>query len=367
MSLADWVPERRERVLLWAVVLTLAGFVAHVFATVAGTITFGLFIYYGVRPIHRRLERAVSPGVAALLTLLLVALPFFAVTGYLGLMGFQELRPRIRVYSEVLRPYVNVDALLQQPVTELVAALRDPERYSLGLFLERARHYLGLLSSAAMHLVFATLIAFYLLRDGARVREWFAGVAGADSATFAYVTAVDRDLEPLYFGSVLIVFVIALGAVVVYHAYNLLAPPALAIPFPTALALATGLASVVPLVVGKLVYGPLVGYLTYSALQAPDASLAYPLALLAVCFVFLDFVPMTFVLPEIAGRDTHVGLVMFGFIVGSMVFGWYGLFAGPLLVVLCVQAVRLLVVPLARGERVTGDVDTAEDLGSDPP
>ncbi|WP_435099979.1 AI-2E family transporter [Halarchaeum sp. P4] len=367
MSVEDWLPSRRERVLLWGIVLSLGGVVAVALYSFVGTFVLGLFIYYGVRPVYRRLDGRLSSGAAALCTLLLVALPFFLVAGYLALMGFHELLPRIRSYQEVLRPYIEVDPLLQQPVEEFLDYLRNPASSSITGLLEQARHYVGLVSNALMNLLLATLFAFYLLRDGNALRRWFREFAGADSATVAYVSAVDRDLETMYYGTVLMVFVVAVGAFVVYHAYNLLAPAAIAIPFPTALAVATGLTTLIPLVVGKVVYVPLVGYLWYSAYRSPDATFVFPLLLLVVCFLFLDFLPMTFVLPELAGRGTHVGLVMFGYIVGTMVFGWYGLFLGPLTVVLCVQAVRILLQPLVYGEPVTGEVDTAEDLGADPP
>ncbi|QLC33005.1 AI-2E family transporter [Halarchaeum sp. CBA1220] len=367
MSVEDWIPAHRERVVLWGIVLALAGVVAFTLYSFVGTVVLGLFIYYGVRPVYRRLDEHLPGGPAALCTLLLVALPFFLVAAYLGVMGFHELLPRIRNYQTVLRPYVDVDPLLQQPVTEFAAYLRDPASSSLAGLLEQARHYVDFVSNALMNLMLAALFAFYLLRDGDSIRRWFRGFAGSDTTTVAYASAVDQDLETMYSGTVLMVFVVAVGAFVAYHAYNFLAPPAVAIPFPTALAVATGLTTLIPLIVGKVVYLPLVGYLGYSALRSPDASLVFPAALLVVCFVFLDFLPMTFVLPELAGRGTHVGLVLFGYIVGTMVFGWYGLFLGPLCIVLCVQAVRIILEPLVHGERVTGDVDTAEGLGSDPP
>lgn len=367
MSLDDWVPTSRERVPLWAIVLVLGGIVAFALYSFVGTFVLGLFIYYGVRHVHRRLVRVLPPGIAAFVTLVLTALPFFLVAGYFTLMGFHELLPRIRSYQELLQPYVDVDALLQHPIDQLVAYLQNPDQYTIHGILEQARHYAGFLSSVLMNLLLATLFAFYLLKDGPLLRRWFREFAGGDSAIYAYFGAVDRDLETMYFSTVLLVFVLSVTAAVVYHGYNLLAPAAVEIPFPTVLAIATGLATLIPIIVGKVVYVPLTGYLAYSALVSPEATLVFPLLLLAVCFVFLDFVPLTFVLPELAGRHTHVGLVMFGYILGSMVFGWYGLFLGPILVVASVQAVRILLKPLVYGDPVTGEVETAEDLGADPP
>lgn len=367
MSVEDWIPGSRERVALWGVVLGIGAIVAFVFYSFVGTFVLGLFIYYGVRPVYTRLERVMPDGAAAVVTLSLTALPFFAVAGYLALMGYYELVPRLQAYQALLEPYINVEALLNQPFDQLGTYLRNPDQNRIGDLLSTLGAYLTVLASVLMNLLLAALFAFYLLKDGDRLGAWFEDFAGANSAAYAYAGAVDRSLETMYFSTVLLVFLVSVGAVAVYHGYNFLAPAAVHIPLPTVLAIATGLAVLIPIIVGKVVYVPLVGYLLYSAVASPADLLVYPVALLVVCFVFLDFVPMTFVLPEIAGRNTHVGLVMFGFVVGSMVFGWYGLFLGPLVVVAGLQAVRVLLKPLVYGNTVTGEVDTAEDMGADPP
>lgn len=181
------------------------------------------------------------------------------------------------------------------------------------------------------------------------------------------MTAVDQDLETIYFSNVLLVLLVAGLAELVYHGYNYVAPHAIGIPAPTLMAAATGLASLVPLIVGKIVYVPLVGFLSYNAFQLPGQQWIYPVALLVVAFLLLDLVPMTFLLPQIAARDTHIALTMFGYVIGTIVFGWYGLFLGPFLVVLIVQVVRIGLHELVQGEELTPHVRAAESLGSDPP
>lgn len=85
-----------------------------------------------------------------------------------------------------------------------------------------------------------------------------------------------------------------------------------------------------------------------------------------IAFLFLDFIPQTFVQPYIAGRNIHVGLMIFAYIFGGMFFGWYGLFLGPIILVLSLQAIRIVVTDLLHGGPVTPRPTAAEDLGSDP-
>jgi len=61
----------RRRVGWWLVVVVLLGAVGLFFYSFVGTFVLGLYVYYGARPINRRIRAAVdSPGIAATITLL---------------------------------------------------------------------------------------------------------------------------------------------------------------------------------------------------------------------------------------------------------------------------------------------------------
>jgi hypothetical protein len=48
----------------------------------------------------------------------------------------------------------------------------------------------------------------------------------------------------------------------------------------------------------------------------------------------------------------HVGMVMFAYIFGPLLFGWYGLFLGPIALVVIVHFARLVLPELLDGERI---------------
>src|SRR5699024_10405286 len=125
---------------------------------------------------------------------------------------------------------------------------------------------LSTLSGGLLHVFLSLAFAFYLLLDEHDLAAWFrAEVGDRETAQHAFLSAIDRDLHSVYFGNVLTVLLVAVVAVVVYNGLNAVAPAQLSIPLATALALATGLASFVPIVVGKLVYVPLGLYLAVQA------------------------------------------------------------------------------------------------------
>lgn len=348
----------RGRAAWWAFVLALGALLAYAGARLPGTFLVGLFVYYGVRPVQRRVETVVdSQSAAATITLVLTALPFVAVTGYFFVLAYGELVPHLAAYQQYLAPYVNVQEITSHPIGLLYNYLTGTPAGKQQA-LRRLVNYVGLTSNLLANAGLAGLVAFTLLRDGHRLRRWFRRLTEAGPA-YAFACDVDSDLEAVYFSNVLLVGGVAVGAEIVFEGYNALAPAAVAIPFPTVLAVLLGLTTLVPLVVGKIVYLPLVGYLAWQATLVNDALIVYPAGLLVVCFVCLDFVPMTFVLPELAGHrmGLRVEVVMFGYVVGAVLFGWFGLFLGPLVVVLVANAATFALGPLVRGEPLGGRTD----------
>jgi hypothetical protein len=83
-----------------------------------------------------------------------------------------------------------------------------------------------------------------------------------------------------------------------------------------------------------------------------------------VSVVVVDTVPDLALRPWVSGGDLHLGTVMFAYIFGPLVFGWYGLFLGPLVLVLVAQAANVVLPELLHGERLT--TATYTDLGAEP-
>jgi predicted PurR-regulated permease PerM len=361
----------RARLAWWLVVGGLGIALALFVASFVGTFVLGLFVYYGVRPLHRRVHARIDRrGLSATVTVLFVVLPAVALIGYAGVVAVREFAvvagPSLTdvVLGQFPGDPRTVRDALQSP-TELLARLQTRSR--LRTYVLTGVDAIGGAANGVLHLTLALAVSFFLLRDGPRLAAWFRGhVAEAGGVADAYLTAVDTDLETVYFGNVLTVLAVGAASVVIYNGFNVFAPTALRLPFPTLLALLTGLATFVPLVVGKLVYVPTTGYLVFATTRAADGAGLVPwvVGFLVVCFLLLDLVPQTFVRPYVSGRSLHSGLVLFAYVLGAALFGWYGLFLGPLLVVLVAQAVSIVLPELLHGERLT--TATATSIGSEP-
>jgi predicted PurR-regulated permease PerM len=365
------------------------GFVLYSFV---GTIVFGVFVYYASRPVYRRLSRRVANRVvAATLSLIAVILPVLLLLGYaiaIGLQEFSRLDDRVDfgVREDVLAPYIDIATVFENPGSLLQDQnLTD----SLRPILDTALTSLGTVGNGLLHGFIVFALAYYLLKDGARLRRWFERrFADSKGILTEYFTAVDRDLHRVFSGNIAnALFTAVLGAV----AYNTLAsfvPPSAAIPYPTLIGLLAGAASLIPVVGMKLVYVPVAGYLAGVQYFAADPVWWPVVAFVLLSFVVVDTIPDLIIRPLISGGspsarvDTtppfvhlslsgegglHVGLIMFAYIFGPILFGWYGLFLGPMALV-AITHFGLVVLPeLLNGERlVPAAVDPSTMTDYDP-
>ena len=225
---------------------------------------------------------------------------------------------------------------------------------------------MGPISTFFLHLALAIALAFYLLRDGGRIADWFRDEVGEESALWLYASLVDRDFQVVYFGNIRTVFVVALLALGIYNGLNVIAPPELKIPIPNVLALLTGAATLIPIVVGKVVYVPVAVYLGLAAVESDPQTLWFPVVVTVVALLVLDLFPIMVIRPVFAGQSTHRGAMMFSYIFGGLLFNWYGIFFGPLLLIAAIHLVRVGLSELAHGDRITAEVTTAHELGSMP-
>lgn len=368
----------RERLGWWLAALGLVAAVAYVVASFLGTFLLGVFVYYATRPIYRRLERRIhQPTLTTVVALFGVSLPGLLLLGYTITVAVRELSrlvgTSIDEFTGILGPYIDTSILLDSEQLRnldrgsLLDALPTGSADALQEVVGSLISAVSIFASVVLGMVITLVVAFYLLRDDEGLAKWFrTEVVSTDSTTYRFAVAVDRDLETVYFGNILTAFVIAIVAAVVYHLLNAVFPPTLTIPSPTLVGLLTGLASLVPVVGMKLVYFPIAAVMAGIAANNDPALLWAPAVFLLVSLVVVDTIPEVILRPYVSGRDLHTGLVMLAYILGPVLFGWYGLFLGPLLLVLIVHFVQVVLPELVDADRVPRSTP-AVSSGSGPP
>jgi len=358
----------RMRAIWWAVGAVLFAAVVFVLYAFVGTFVFALFIYYATRPAYDRIHRRVRhPTVAATLALLVFAVPAIALLAYTLAIALQELSSLQGVdlgpVLSVVEPYVDVSQVVQDPASLL------GDSVGLGTVestLRSSLQYVGFIGNGLLHLFVMLAVAFYLLRDGRRLSQWLMQFADDGGVLGSYLGAVDRSLQSVFFGNILNAIVTGAIGAIAFNVLNVFAPPGLAIPYPALTGLLTGVGSLVPVVGMKIVYVPVVGYLGFRAAMA-GSGYGFVVAVFAVSLVVVDSLPDFFLRPYVSGRNLHVGLVMFAYILGPVMFGWYGIFLGPLILVVVFHFGRVVLPELLAREPVhPGAVDPTYLLDSTP-
>jgi len=352
----------------WAAVGAVLGLaLLWVFYSFVGTFVFALFIYYSTRRVHGEIrDRVGQPTVSAALALVALALPAVVLLLYATAIGVQELQEfagttDLDQYVAVADPYLNVTQAVENPrgVFEGAGGMD-----LVGSALSRGTSYLGFLGTGLLHLFVMFAVAFYLLRDDHRLAEWVAGFDDDGPTVFEeFAREVDDSLEMIFAGNILNAVVTATVGAITYSVLNVFAPPEVAIPYAALVGLLAGIASLVPVVGMKLVYVPVSIYLAATAFTE-GTGWVFVAAFVVVSFLIVDVIPDLMVRPYVTGGSLHTGSVMFAYILGPLLFGWYGLFLGPTILVFVTHFGRV-VVPALLGRERPADGDDAD--GSDGP
>ena len=334
-----------------------------VFYSFVGTFVFALFIYYSTRRVHGEIrDRVGQPTVSAALALGALALPAVLLLLYATAIGVQELQEfagttDLGQYVAVADPYVNVTQAVENPrgVFEGVGGMD-----LIGPVLSRGTSYLGFLGTGLLHLFVIFAVAFYLLRDDHRLAEWVAGFDDDGPTVFEeFARDVDDSLEMIFAGNILNAVVTATVGAITYSVLNVFAPPEVAIPYAALVGLLAGIASLVPVVGMKLVYVPVSLYLAATAFTE-GTGWVFVGAFVVVSFLIVDVIPDLMVRPYVTGGSLHTGSVMFAYILGPLLFGWYGLFLGPMILVFVTHFGRVVVPALLGRERPSEREDDEE-------
>jgi len=318
---------------------------AFVLYALPGAIFLGLFLYYALRPVYRWLdERSDHGDVNATVTLLTVGLPILLILAYAVLTGARQLdqllqQNQLTQYRSMLAPYVDL-ASLTDP-SWLVDVIRGNTAQLMAV--------VGTASTWGLRLFVAVVVAFYLLRDDLRIARWFRDVFGDDHSAVAFAEGVDTDLTTVYTGNLITIAITGFVAVVVFYAFDWVVPGGSVIRYPLLLGLLLGVSSLVPVVGIKLVYVPFTAVLIVRSFVLETLPVWTPIAFFLVTVVVVDFVPDLFIRSYVSKGTLHMGLVILSYVLGTQAFGWYGIFFGPVVLVVSVHFFREILPELVDG------------------
>ena len=333
--------------LVWTILgLIIAALIGLALFRYVGTLLFAIFVYYATRPLYRWLDRYIDhPNVTTTITILFVIIPMVAIIGYAGIVALRELdqflaASNLEAYRARFQPYLrlahqgNIEQLLESFRSGAGSSITEVLRQGLPSAVQQVASIAGFVFSVLARLFLMLTILFYLLRDDHRLRQWFYDSIDHEQRIVDYANDVDDDLETVFVGNLAVILVAAIVAVATYYGLNFLASGGPVVGTPVLLSLLIGIGTLIPAVGMKIVYVPYGLFLLGLAVTTPTP-LWHPIAFLILTFVVVDTVPDFFARSLLSARSgIHMGLVLLGYFLGTLAFGWYGLFLGPIVVVL---------------------------------
>ncbi|EMA37739.1 AI-2E family transporter [Halococcus hamelinensis] len=347
----------------------MVGIIAFVGYTFLPWVVLGLFVYYVARPINRRIGRRIGSGNrSAALTLLFIIVPIVLLIGVFlsaALGQFAAFATSEDSRQLLAQSPVNVGSIPDDPYQLIDTAATTLSDLSVQSMLTEAQVVLGAAASGIFMMFLSLLLGFFLLVEDRRLSRWGKKqILGNDAISIDYLEAVDRGLNSVFFGYTLTIFVIMILTAIIYNVFNFFAPGNLLIPATILLAVTTGLFTLVPLVGRSIIYLGIAALLALGAIRSNPTLVWYPLVFFVFMTLAFDNVVRTYIRPYLSGKMFHLSLVMFAYLLGPALFGWYGIFLGPLLMVVVVQFFQV-VVPHLRDEEPSTPLDIGQTTFQD--
>lgn len=355
-----------RRIAIGLGVLGLLALTVYVLYAFIASVVFGVFLYYAVRPIFRSLERfGIRRSLRATLSLLLFGVPFLVLFAYTLAIIASEVDSFLQSSSLVdsaTGRIVNELNIAQLDLKELETLLTDTESVpSPGVILDTLVAAASAAGSVFFQLLIVVAVAYYLLTDGPTFVAWFLDTFDESGVLRRYVREVDSELSQTMFGNIVVIFVTGVLALLTFYTFNLFVPGTIEVPYPALSGTLVGVGTLIPVVGIKLVYVPIILGLAGRAWIAGEPGLLLPLAaLLVVTAVVLDFIPDIFARARFSGERTHNGLLILAYLMGPALFGFYGLFLAPILLITTIEGVKIL-LPYALSGTVTDTPQTTLD------
>ncbi|MBX0302248.1 AI-2E family transporter [Haloarcula salinisoli] len=291
-------------------------------------------VAYLVAPVKERLAARLGPTVGTtatiLVTVVIAVVPFAVVVGVAAEQALAVARtaslPDAAAVQADLRPWLGLVPMpdaLTGPVTD---ALRTGV---LGL-LGGALGVLGGIPGFLVGTVVFLFALFYLLRDGERFVAWLRGATPLDPATMDRLVArTDALLWAAVVGNVAVAGVQAVLTVVGFLFIG--------VENVVFWGVATFLLSLLPIIGASIVWVPAVGYLLLvGRVPAAIALLVYG----AVVVSGSDNLVRPLVMQR--GTDLNAAVLVLGIFGGVSLFGFVGLFVGPVVLGLAKTLVDVL-------------------------
>ena len=308
--------------LLMILALLLLGYLLK---PVLSALSLTLILAYLLHPVVRRLEPYLKRRWLAItvtfffvlvpLLLFTIVLTTTIVSELMALSQTDSMKEVFNVLGENFKQYFAVPAdeglptLSYSSFTTVGGALSQGAGYLIAIF--------KVLGDFLLQVMLGMFLTIYVLMKQDTVTSIYHSISNQKMKDFLHF--VDEALKQVVYSMLLTSVFTGVIATIIYLIFK--------VPFSVLWGTTTGLVSLIPLLGTWLVYLPIA---IYFYLQG---NVLLSLVFLGISIFFITALPDITVRPIIASKKIDMGLIVLGFLTGTLAFGTVGFIIGPLIVI----------------------------------
>ncbi len=293
-----------------------------------------LILVYLMRPINTVLKQYMKKTYAAILSGIAVIVPAFLLFFYIALETIKYLTQE-KIFEKILLAYNDLDVYSKKLIVALFNYFKieyssDIDKISsvISLKIHQLITYLSEeiidltihIPEYAMKLLLASILAFYLVKEGINVRDTFVGLLPRQK--MKTIISLLRGIDLIFESIILVNILKAIFTAVLSFIIFLI----LGIPYPILLGISAGFMDFAPIL------GPWMLFTGIALIYIMKGQVMTGILIFVIGQVFVTLIPELYLKPKLAGDHAriHPMVFLFGFFGGLLAFGPIGIFAGPI-------------------------------------
>ncbi|MCC7572927.1 MAG: AI-2E family transporter [Candidatus Methanofastidiosum sp.] len=303
-----------------------------------------LVLVYLMRPINSLLVKYMNKTYAAILSAITVVIPTFLLFFYLAVATINYVSKE-RIFEKLMVVFADLDTFsknlfisflnyykieysddLDKLTNILTAKLHELVSYISEEIIDLTIH----IPEYAMKLLLASILALYLLKEGANLRDTFVHLLPENKKKT--VSNLLQGIDIVFESIILVNILKAIFTAIISYFIFLI----FGIPYPSLLGIMSGFMDFAPIL------GPWMLFSGIAAVYIMNGQAMTGIYVFIIGQVFVTVIPELYIKPKLAGKyaKIHPMIFLFGFFGGLLAFGAIGIFLGPIAIGIVVVFIK---------------------------
>lgn len=291
-------------------------------------------LVYLMRPINTVLKKFMNKTYAVILSGIAVIIPAFLLFFYI-VIAILNYFTKEKIFEKLILVYNDLDSFSQKITLSILnyfsieySSYLDKISNMLSQKLHELISYLSEeiinitihIPEYAMKLLLASILAFYLLKEGINIRDTFVDLLPENKKKTIYslLRGIDLVFESIILVNILKAIFTSILSFIIFII--------LGISYPALLGIISGFMDFAPIL------GPWMLFTGLAVVYIINGQVMTGILVFVIGQVFVTLIPELYIKPKLAGNHArlHPMVFLFGFFGGLLAFGAVGIFVGPI-------------------------------------